>query len=79
VLCHYPLLTWAKIRRGATHLYGHTHGRIPGNVQSADVGVDVMGWAPVRLGQIKEYMVTLPLRHDPEEGDAFEAREVPTP
>jgi|SRR5665213_1530249 len=80
VLCHYPLLTWAKIRRGALHLYGHTHGRIPGNVQSADIGVDVMGWAPVRLAQIKEYMATLPLRVDPEVGgDDFEATEVPTP
>jgi len=79
VLSHYPLLTWAKIRRGAIHLYGHTHGRIRGNVQSADIGVDVMGWAPVRLAQIKEYMSTLPLRVDPEAGDDFEATEVPTP
>jgi calcineurin-like phosphoesterase family protein len=80
VLCHFPLLTWAKIRRGAIHLYGHTHGRIRGNVQSADIGVDVMGWAPVRLSQIKEYMATLPLRVDPEAGgDDFEQTEVPTP
>jgi calcineurin-like phosphoesterase family protein len=66
VCCHYPLLTWAKIRRGALQLYGHTHGRIPGNVQSCDIGVDVMGWAPVRLAQIKSHMATLPLRAEPE-------------
>jgi hypothetical protein len=42
-------------------LYGHSHGRLPGNVQNADVGVDVMGWTPLRLGQIRDYMATLPL------------------
>jgi calcineurin-like phosphoesterase family protein len=79
VLCHYPMLEWAKIRRGALMLYGHTHGRLRGNVQSADIGVDVMGWAPVRLATIKAYMATLPLRVDPEEGDDFKTTEVPTP
>ncbi|GLH79761.1 hypothetical protein SSBR45G_46700 [Bradyrhizobium sp. SSBR45G] len=68
VLCHYPMLTWAKDRRGALQLYGHTHGRLRGNVQSADIGVDVMGWAPVRLSAIRDYMSTLPLRVHPEDG-----------
>ncbi|HWF85967.1 MAG TPA: metallophosphoesterase [Vicinamibacterales bacterium] len=72
VLCHYPLLSWAKVRKGALQLYGHTHGRIPGNAQSADIGVDVMGWAPVRLAQIQAHMATLPLRADPEAGEDLE-------
>lgn len=73
VLCHYPLLTWAGSRKPTTlQLYGHTHGRIPGNQQSCDIGVDVMGWAPVRLSAIKAHMATLPPRVDPEEGDDLE-------
>jgi hypothetical protein len=27
---------------------------------SMDVGVDIMGWAPVRLGQIEKVLATLP-------------------
>ncbi|UQR65053.1 hypothetical protein LRP30_07270 [Bradyrhizobium sp. C-145] len=42
---------------------------MPGNQQSADIGVDVMGIAPVRLATIKAYMATLPPRVDPEAGD----------
>jgi calcineurin-like phosphoesterase family protein len=79
VLCHYPMLSWPGSGKGALMLYGHHHGKLPGNQQSADIGVDVLGWAPVRLATIKAYMATLPLRHDPEEGDDFEATEVPTP
>ena len=66
VLCHYALRTWPKIRKGALQLYGHSHGRLPGNVQSCDVGVDVFGFAPVRLNTIKSYLATLPLMIDPE-------------
>ncbi|MBR0995616.1 metallophosphoesterase [Bradyrhizobium japonicum] len=69
-LCHYPMLSWNGSRSGKViQLYGHHHGRIPGNQQSADIGVDVMGPAPVRLNQIKAYMATLPPRVDPEAGD----------
>jgi calcineurin-like phosphoesterase family protein len=79
VLCHYPMLSWPGSRKGALMLYGHHHGKIPGNQQSADIGVDVLGWAPVRLNTIKAHMATLPPRQDPEAcGDDFET-EVPTP
>jgi calcineurin-like phosphoesterase family protein len=69
VLNHYPWRTWPRIRRGALMLYGHTHGRMAGNVRSCDIGVDVMGFAPVRLSQIKAHMATLPLMNDPEARD----------
>lgn len=72
VLCHYPMLSWPGSRKGALMLYGHHHGKIPGNQQSCDIGVDVFGPAPVRLKQIKAYMATLPPRVDPEGGDDFE-------
>jgi calcineurin-like phosphoesterase family protein len=72
VLCHYALRTWPRIRKGALMLYGHSHGRLPGNVQSCDIGVDVMGFAPLRLNAIKAYLSTLPLMDDPEARDEIE-------
>ncbi|WP_342739385.1 metallophosphoesterase [Bradyrhizobium sp. B117] len=78
VLCHYALRTWPGIRKGALMLYGHNHGRLPGNQQSCDVGVDVFGAAPVRLNQIKAYMATLPPLVDPEVGDDIE-NDLPQP
>ncbi|MEH2499558.1 calcineurin-like phosphoesterase family protein [Bradyrhizobium sp. AZCC 1678] len=66
VLCHYAWRTWPGIRKGALMLYGHNHGRLPGNRQSADIGVDVLGFAPVRLNQIKQYLAALPPLVDPE-------------
>ncbi len=78
VLCHYAWRTWPAIRKGALMLFGHHHGRLPGNQQSADIGVDVMGFAPVRLNQIKAHMATLPFV-DPEAGGADLENGVPTP
>jgi calcineurin-like phosphoesterase family protein len=66
VLAHYAWRQWPKIRKGALMLYGHSHGRLPGNTQSCDIGVDVMGFAPVRLNTIKEHLATLPLMVEPE-------------
>ncbi|MEO1329091.1 MAG: metallophosphoesterase [Pseudomonadota bacterium] len=53
VLCHYPLLEWPGAWRGALHLHGHTHGAIAPNQGRGDVGVDVWGYRPVRLEEIK--------------------------
>jgi calcineurin-like phosphoesterase family protein len=56
VLCHYGLRTWPGSRRGAIHLYGHSHGTLPGNAQSLDVGVDCWDFRPVTLAEIKEVL-----------------------
>jgi calcineurin-like phosphoesterase family protein len=56
VLCHYGLRTWPGSRRGAIHLYGHSHGTLPGNAQALDVGVDCWDFRPVTLGEIKEVL-----------------------
>jgi len=73
VACHYPMISWNGSRKPTTlQLYGHHHGKIPGNQQSCDIGVDVLGWAPVRLSRIKAHMATLPPRKDPEGGHDFE-------
>jgi calcineurin-like phosphoesterase family protein len=76
VLCHYAMRTWPKIRRGALMLYGHSHGRLPGNAQSCDVGVDVMGWSPVRLSTIKAHLATLPLMDNPDARNDLEDMDV---
>ena len=76
VLAHYPWRSWPRMKRGALMLYGHHHGRLRGDNQSCDVGVDVFGPAPTRLNQIKAYMATLPPRVDPEHGDDFENKGV---
>ena len=52
MLCHYPLLTWHRIRKGALQLHGHVHGRLPQDRLRFDVGVDVWGFTPVRLERI---------------------------
>lgn len=56
ILCHYPMRSWPRAFRGSLHLYGHTHGLLPGTTQSQDVGVDVWSYRPVSLDEILERM-----------------------
>lgn len=65
VLCHYGLRTWNGMWRGAIHLYGHSHGKLPGTSRSLDVGVDEWAYRPVSLAEIRERMATIP--EEPEE------------
>jgi len=46
VLDHYAHRVWNNSHHGAIHLYGHSHGSLPGLGKSVDVGVDSkeMGW-----------------------------------
>lgn len=64
-LCHYPMLEWPGVFKGAIHLHGHTHARIPPVSARIDVGVDVWDYRPVGLEQIRERLSDAP-PHDPE-------------
>lgn len=39
-LSHYAHRTWPSKHHGTFHLYGHSHGKMPGFERSMDVGVD---------------------------------------
>jgi calcineurin-like phosphoesterase family protein len=40
VLCHYAMRIWDKSHFNSWHLFGHSHGRSPGQGKSFDCGVD---------------------------------------
>ncbi|MEG9525130.1 MAG: metallophosphoesterase family protein [Hyphomicrobiales bacterium] len=54
VLDHYSLRTWHGSHRGTLHLYGHSHGSLPGTAASLDVGVDCWDWRPTTTPEILE-------------------------
>ena len=59
-LSHYAHRTWPRLHRGDLHLYGHSHGTLPGDSRSLDVGVDCWGYRPVTLAEIRERMASTP-------------------
>ncbi|WP_181956877.1 metallophosphoesterase [Bradyrhizobium symbiodeficiens] len=69
--CHYGLRVWPGQRRGALQLYGHSHGKLPGNEQSCDVGVDAWDFRPVSLQEIRARLERLPRMVDPESCGGF--------
>ena len=53
-LSHYAHRSWPNKHHGGWHLYGHSHGTIPDEGNSTDVGVDCWNYYPVSLEQLKE-------------------------
>ena len=59
-LCHYPMLSWNRAAHNAIHIYGHIHNNINGigfdlleKIEAYNAGVDVNGFKPVTLEQLK--------------------------
>jgi calcineurin-like phosphoesterase family protein len=75
VLSHYGMRVWNGSHRGSVHLYGHSHGQLPGFQTPSgggclDVGVDGWYYAPVRWADVKRQLETLPVVQQEEyEGD----------
>jgi len=58
VLCHYPMVSWNRSCHGSYQFYGHCHGTYDdSNKLSLDVGVDVWGFKPVHLEELKSKML----------------------
>lgn len=71
ILCHYPLLSWNRMRRGAFQLHGHQHNHPHHNksnrkmgIAQLDVGVDAQAMAPV---SIEELLAFWEEEHRPDE------------
>lgn len=56
--CHYPMRSWNGKIKGAIHVHGHSHGKIPPHWRMMDVGMDVAKvmfdqWRPFSLDEIR--------------------------
>lgn len=58
VLLHYAMKVWNKSHHGAWHLYGHSHGSLPDDINSLsfDVGVDSHNYFPISYEEVKRIM-----------------------
>lgn len=76
VLSHYSLRVWNGQRRGAIQLFGHSHGRLPGTTQCMDVGVDVWGFRPVSMPEIRARLAQSPVLWFQDGTDAVDGLEI---
>jgi calcineurin-like phosphoesterase family protein len=53
-LSHYAHRVWDRSHYGVYHLFGHSHGGLPPQGRSLDVGVDSWDFRPVTLVEVKE-------------------------
>ena len=60
VLCHYPMMTWHRARKGALHLFGHVHDKWVGARGAVNVGVDQWNFHPVRIEDVARRAAKLP-------------------
>lgn len=66
VLCHYGMRVWNRSHYGALHFYGHSHGSLPGDGQSCDVGVDCWSFRPISLDEIRMRLADQARRAEPD-------------
>jgi calcineurin-like phosphoesterase family protein len=66
VLCHYAMRVWSRSHHGAIQLYGHSHGNLPGDSQSCDVGVDCWNFEPINLEEIRVRLAESFPRREPD-------------
>jgi len=59
-LCHYALRVWNKSHYNSYHLFGHSHGMLPGQGKSFDCGVDCNEFCPLSLDEVVAKFESLP-------------------
>lgn len=59
-LAHLAHRVWYGQTKGALHLFGHSHGRIPADSLSCDVGVDAWAMFPTTVPQITARLAMSP-------------------
>jgi len=60
ICCHYCMRVWAKSHYNSYHLYGHSHGNLPSEGKSMDVGVDTNDFYPYSINDVFKIMNTKP-------------------
>jgi len=63
-LSHYACRVWRSSHHGSFHLYGHSHGTLPGLGRSMDVGVDAVGYAPISIDEVVSRLKDLPISEE---------------
>lgn len=62
VICsHYAHRVWNEHHHGSLHVYGHSHGSLPGQGRSMDVGVDTNTGAPYSFEDIYQKLSSKPI------------------
>lgn len=56
-LSHYSHRVWPNSHRGTFHLYGHSHGTLPGFGRSMDVGVDTNNFYPYSAAELTNILL----------------------
>ncbi len=69
-LHHYACRVWRNSSHGSFHLFGHSHGDMPGLNRSMDVGVDANNFTPLSFEEIRDRLCACPdTDHHPHEED----------
>ena len=61
ILCHYAMKVWNQWAHGSIHLYGHSHGNLPSNGRSKDIGIDTNNFYPYSHLEILREMEIIPV------------------
>lgn len=56
ILDHFPMREWLHWWKDSIHLFGHTHSNLPSSKRALDVGVDHIGFAPINVAGVREWL-----------------------
>ncbi len=56
VVCHYAMKVWKASHYNSWHLFGHSHGKLPSEGKTCDIGVDTSNFYPYSQEDIHDIM-----------------------